>query len=107
MKKGERTPTPPQNYVLVGAEIETYLLEKTRIVGQSPGEGNFHVLYALLAACVRKNPPSSVAECRLNENLGGHKYMLAADSYINTPGSFEVFIHVGSYSVFFYPVVLI
>jgi myosin-5 len=39
-----------QSGSLIGASIETYLLEKVRLIHQNPGERNFHIFYELLAA---------------------------------------------------------
>ena len=50
---------------IIGASTTTYLLEKTRFIHQPSGEGNFHIVYQILAAA-EENTESvvSISNCR-------------------------------------------
>ncbi|XP_030648424.1 unconventional myosin-XIX [Chanos chanos] len=40
--------------VLVGASVQTYLLEKTRVTFQAPSERNFHIFYQMMKGATEK-----------------------------------------------------
>ena len=52
------------NYTTVtGAKINEYLLEKSRVVFQNPGEQNFHIFYCMFAGL----EPEKKAKLKLND----------------------------------------
>ncbi|KAG7396124.1 hypothetical protein PHYBOEH_002779 [Phytophthora boehmeriae] len=55
---------------LVGALCETYLLEKSRVVGQAEGERNYHIFYQIF--CLAE---SRMAELRLRGDASNYKYV--------------------------------
>lgn len=64
-----------KNGKLSGASVETYLLEKVRLIHPSPGERNYHVFYQFLEAASARE--------RQDFFLGGktaHDFRLLADS---------------------------
>ena len=60
---------------LLGARIQTYLLEKTRVTHQPSGETNFHVLHQVCPHLCSPNTPetltsqSPAADCRSSLHL--------------------------------------
>ncbi|XP_015109747.1 myosin-VIIa [Diachasma alloeum] len=55
-----------------GARIEQYLLEKCRLVHQSPGERNYHIFYSILAGLSKEEKK------RLGLGSGAYKYLCGA-----------------------------
>eukprot|EP01034_Spumella_vulgaris_P022022 gene22022-28116_t len=61
---------------IVGATIEKYLLEKTRIIHQLDGERNYHIFYQLL----RGASDSELEELSLTRSMADYVYLSSQDS---------------------------
>lgn len=55
----------------VGGNILNYLLEKSRVISQSPGERNFHIFYQLLLGA----SDAELDELMLKRNLSSYYYL--------------------------------
>ncbi|XP_070543651.1 myosin-IIIb-like isoform X2 [Ptychodera flava] len=64
---------------LMGAKISEYLLEKSRVVYQNPGEENFHIFYYMFAGL----SPEQQNKYRL-KNASGYKYLCEGKASLKT-----------------------
>ena len=65
---------------IVGCKCVSYLLEKSRVVHQTPGERNYHIFYMLLSSITRDPPLAS--ELRLKK--------AKSFKYLNQSGCYEI-----------------
>ncbi|EQC35904.1 hypothetical protein SDRG_06652 [Saprolegnia diclina VS20] len=65
---------------LIGTTIETYLLEKVRLVHQAHGERNFHIFYELLAAAAAN--PLLRASLHLEAPVTAYAYLGGSGCYV-------------------------
>ncbi|XP_077978744.1 unconventional myosin-X-like [Glandiceps talaboti] len=73
---------------ITGGKIKDFLLEKNRVVGQNPGERNYHVFYSLLAGA-----PQDVREKLQLKDVSAYRYLnqsgCSGDAAIDDSGSFD------------------
>ena len=67
----------PSTGQLISASIETYLLEKVRLISQAPGERNYHIFYELLAGI---SSQSERQELRIHNVSGPEDFRITACS---------------------------
>lgn len=73
----------PTKHDLIGATIDTYLLEKARITHQSSGERNFHIFYELCSGCTKEEKSTyllpDLADCEYTNGSGLYKRLDVSD----------------------------
>ena len=65
----------------MGGHINNYLLEKSRVIGQQPGENNFHSFYQLLRGATE----AQLKKFRLSRNVADFNYLCQNNNKAQMP----------------------
>ncbi|KAJ7311412.1 hypothetical protein JRQ81_007046 [Phrynocephalus forsythii] len=83
---------------IIGANMRTYLLEKSRVVSQSENERNYHIFYQLCASALRpefKHLKLASAEKFNYTNMGGNPVIEGVDDKANMMETRKTFTLLG------------
>ncbi|KAF7241516.1 Unconventional myosin-Vc [Varanus komodoensis] len=87
-----------RRYQIIGANMRTYLLEKSRVVFQSENERNYHIFYQLCASAQRpefKHLKLASAEEFNYTNMGGNSLIEGVDDSANMTETRKTFSLLG------------
>ena len=65
----------------MGGHINNYLLEKSRVIHQQPGDNNFHSFYQLLKGASDK----MLKDCHLTRDFSQYRYLSDNNNKVNLP----------------------
>ncbi|XP_053372898.1 uncharacterized protein LOC123560715 [Mercenaria mercenaria] len=74
---------------LAGAVVRDYMLEKSRVVHQNNGEGNFHIFYALFAGCRQE----ALDDLFLNEPTDHYRIMQSDPTSLGETEKYKQMYH--------------
>uniref|UniRef100_A0ABM5EXW0 Unconventional myosin-Vc isoform X1 n=1 Tax=Pogona vitticeps TaxID=103695 RepID=A0ABM5EXW0_9SAUR len=87
-----------KRHQIIGANMRTYLLEKSRVVSQSENERNYHIFYQLCASALRpefKHLKLAGAEKFNYTNMGGNPVIEGVDDKANMMETQNTFTLLG------------
>uniref|UniRef100_A0A670KGP5 Myosin VC n=1 Tax=Podarcis muralis TaxID=64176 RepID=A0A670KGP5_PODMU len=87
-----------RRYQIIGANMRTYLLEKSRVVFQSENERNYHIFYQLCASALRpefEHLKLGIPEEFNYTNMGGNAVIEGVNDYANMMETQKTFTLLG------------